>query len=64
MKYSVYVALSERQMPESLGLGVPGLIQATISVTDLIKKRRPISRVNFDDQVESLIIHSGVTCDR
>ncbi len=55
--------LSVTVEPESLGRGVHGLIQAIISVTDLIQKRRPTSRVNFDDEVESLIIHSGVTYD-
>ena len=55
--------LSVTVEPESLGRGMHGLIQATISVTDLIEKRRSTSRVNFEDEVESLIIHSGVTYD-
>ena len=37
--------------------------QATISVTGLIQKRRPNPRVNFADEVESLIIVSGSTYD-
>ena len=49
--------------PDSIGNGLHGLIQAMLSVTDLIQKRRPTSRVRFDDEVESMIIHSGVVYD-
>ena len=38
-------------------------IQAILSVTSLIHKRRSGFRVQFDDEVESLIIHSGVAYD-
>ena len=48
---------------ESIGDALHRLIQTTLAVTDLIQKRRPRSRVQFDDEVESLIIHSGVTYD-
>ena len=48
---------------DSIGTGLHNLIQATLSITDLIQKRRPTSRVVFDVEVESFIIHSGVTYD-
>ena len=40
-----------------------GLIQATLAVSDLIHKRRPTSNVHFDEEVESFIIHRGVSYD-
>ena len=46
-----------------LGMAIQGLIQASLGVVDLIHKRRPTSRVNFDDEVESVIIRSGVAYD-
>jgi hypothetical protein len=49
--------------PDSIGLAVNDMIQATLSVSDLIQKRRPTPNVRFDDEVESLILHSGVTYD-
>lgn len=48
---------------EAVGMAMHGLIQATLGVSDLIHKRRPSSRALFDDEVESLIIMSGVTYD-
>ena len=48
---------------DTIGTGVHQLIQATLSVTDLIQKRRPTSNVRFDDEVESLIIHKGIPYD-
>ncbi len=48
---------------ESIGDALHRLIQTTIAVTGLIQKRRPRTRVRFDDEVESLIIHSGATYD-
>lgn len=48
---------------EALGMSMHGLIQAILGVSDLIHKRRPSSRVLFNDEVESLIILSGVTYD-
>ena len=47
----------------AVGDALHGLIQAVLSVTDLIQRRRPMARVRFDDEVESFIIHSGVTYD-
>lgn len=38
-------------------------LQAVLSVTSIIQKRRPNARIQFDDEVESLIIYSGVTYD-
>ena len=38
-------------------------IQAILSVTNLIQKRRPTGRVQFNDEVESLIIYSGAIYD-
>ena len=55
--------LNMQVAPDFIGAGVHGLIQATLAVTDLIQKRRPTSSVRFDDEVESLIIHSGVAYD-
>lgn len=40
-----------------------GFLQAILSVTNIIQKRRPNPRIQFDDEVESLIIYSGVTYD-
>lgn len=48
---------------QSIGDAVHRLIQATLEVTSLIQKRRPTARVYFDDEVESLIIYSGVPYD-
>lgn len=47
----------------SIGEGVHGLTQAALSVSNLIHRRRTGSRVRFDDDVESFIIHSGVIYD-
>ena len=55
--------LNVQVSPDSIGAGVHGLIQASLSVTDLIQKRRPTSNVRFDDEVESLIIHKGIPYD-
>lgn len=49
---------------QSAGEGMHRLIQATQAVSSLIQKRRPHSRVLFDDDVESLLIHSSVPYDR
>lgn len=49
--------------PESIGIGVQGLLQSILSVSDLIHKRRPTTNVRFDDQVESLIIRKGIPYD-
>ena len=49
--------------PSAVGSAIHGLIQATLSVTDLVQKRRPTSNVRFDDEVESLIIHKGIPYD-
>ena len=56
-------ALSVHVNPESIGQSIHGLIQAALEMSSLIHKRRPISRVQFDDEVESFIIHSGATYD-
>ena len=48
---------------DSIGEGMQGLIQAALSVSNLIHKRRTGSRIRFDDDVESFIIHSGVIYD-
>jgi len=45
------------------GYALHNLIQAIITVTDLVQKRRPTERVNFDAEVESLIIASGGVYD-
>ena len=55
--------LSLRVDQDSIGTGLHDLIQAILSITDLIQKRRPTSRVVFDVEVESFIIHTGVTYD-
>ena len=55
--------LSLRVDQDSIGTGLHDLIQAILSITDLIQRRRPTSRVVFDVEVESFIIHSGVTYD-
>jgi hypothetical protein len=46
-----------------LGEALHKLIQTAIAVTDLIQTRRPTERVNFDAEVESLIIVSGRVYD-
>ena len=64
--YGVFLHRSQLNIQvdaESIGSGIHGLIQATLGVSDLIQKRRPTSRVAFDDEVESFIIYSGVTYD-
>ena len=48
---------------ESVGQSIHGLIQAALEVSSLIHKRRPTSRVQFDNELESFIIHSGATYD-
>ena len=48
---------------DSVGMAMHGLIQATLAASDLIHKRRPTSNVRFDEEVESLIIHRGVSYD-
>ena len=48
---------------DSIGEGMQGLVQAALSVSNLIHRRRTGSRVRFDDDVESFIIHSGVIYD-
>lgn len=48
---------------QAMGDGLHRLIQATIAVSALIRKRRPYARVRFDDEVESLIIHSRAPYD-
>ncbi len=50
---------------ESAGIAVHRLIQATLAVTDLIQMRRHTStqKIRFDNEVESLVIYSGVTYD-
>ena len=48
---------------DSIGEGVQGLVQAALSVSNLIHRRRTGSRIRFDDDVESFIIHSGVIYD-
>ena len=55
--------LSLRADQDSIGTGIHGLIQAILCITDLIQSRRPTSRVVFDVEVESFIIHSGATYD-
>lgn len=47
----------------SMGIDTHEMIQAILGVSSLIHKRRPNSRVLFDDEVESFIIQSGVTYD-
>ena len=47
----------------TVGDALHRLIQAILAVTDLIQRRRPMNRVQFNDEVESLIISSGVTYD-
>jgi len=46
-----------------VGEAVHKLIQTMITATDLVQKRRPMERVNFDAEVESLIIVSGGVYD-
>ena len=47
----------------AVGDAIHRLIQATLSVSNLIQKRRSMFRVKFEEEVESLIIYSGVTYD-
>ena len=47
----------------TVGDALHRLIQAILAVTDLVQLRRPMNRVQFNDEVESLIISSGVTYD-
>ena len=56
-------ALSISIGQESVGQSIHGLIQAALEVSSLIHKRRPTSRVQFDDELESFIIQSGATYD-
>ena len=56
-------ALTISMGQDSVGQSVHGLIQAVLEVSSLIHKRRPTSRVQFDDEVESFIIQSGATYD-
>ena len=56
-------ALSIEIDDQSMGNGLHSLIQATLAVSGLIRKRRPYARVRFDDEVESLIIRSGAPYD-
>ena len=56
-------ALSISVGQESVGQSIHGLIQAALEVSSLIHKRRPTSRVQFDDELESFIIQSGATYD-
>ena len=56
-------ALAVHVSPESIGQSIHGLIQAALEVSSLIHKRRPTARVQFYDEVESFIIHSGATYD-
>ncbi len=48
---------------ESIGDGLNRLMQSALAVTCLIQIRRPTTNVRFDDEVESLIIHSGAAYD-
>ena len=48
---------------ETIGDGVHRLIQSALAVTSLIQTRRPTTNMRFDDEVESLIIHSGAAYD-
>ncbi|MGH9858083.1 MAG: DUF1828 domain-containing protein, partial [Acidobacteriota bacterium] len=46
-----------------IGEALHQLIQTVVTTSDLIQKRRPTGRVNFDDEVESFVIVSGVIYD-
>ena len=46
-----------------LGEALHQIIQSSLSITDLIYRRRPNNRVRFDDEVESFIISQGTTYD-
>jgi len=46
-----------------IGEGLHRLVQTVLEVTALIQKRRPIERITFDAEVESLIIISGRVYD-
>ena len=48
---------------EITGEDLHRLLQATLAVTALVQSRRSTGRVIFDDEVESLIIQTGVTYD-
>ena len=48
---------------DEIGEALHNIIQSSISVTDLIYRRRPNNRVRFDDEVESFIISQGSTYD-
>ena len=66
-QHGVVMAKSELvvklDVPSGVGKALHRLIQAVISVTDLIQRRRPLGRAHFNDEVESLIIVSGATYD-
>ncbi len=51
-------------VPAGFGKALHRLIQSIISVTDLIQQSRPSKRSPFHDDVEALIIASGVSYDR
>ena len=56
-------ALTTSMGQDLVGQSIHGLIQATLEISSLIHKRRPTSRVQFNDEVESFIIQSGATYD-
>lgn len=56
-------ALTTSMGQDSAGQSIHGLIQATLEISGLIHKRRPNSRVQFNDEVESFILQSGATYD-
>ena len=55
--------LEIRSNEVAVGDAIHRLIQATLAVSNLIQKRRSMFRVKFEEEVESLIIYSGVTYD-
>jgi hypothetical protein len=53
----------ESETQQDVGEALHRLLQAVLSATDLIQKRRPMARVHFETEVEALIIVSGVVYD-
>jgi len=42
--------------PANWGEAMHGIVQASIAVTDMIQKRRPYTRLRFDDEVEAYLV--------
>jgi hypothetical protein len=59
-RQELLVELSDEQ---KLGESLHALIQAVLQVSDLIQKRRPATRLRFEDELERLLISQGIVYD-